>query len=245
MEIVEYENMYRNERDHYFYVATHQLVLSLIEKYAPTPKKQLKILDAGCGTGLLAQKMSKMGRVEAIDFSPEAVKFSKRRKIKVQQASIEKLPFPDDSFDVVVSIDVLTAASIKNDQVALREFNRLLKPGGILIMRVSAYPWLKLIHDKHVHMRHRYERVELFNKLNKANFATEKLSFIHSFLFPLIIVRHLWENFIKPKESKSAVGKIHPLLNSFLTKLLLFEAKLFLKINLPFGLGLVSVSRKK
>ena len=150
MEIVEYENMYRNERDHYFYVATHQLVLSLIEKYAPTPKKQLKILDAGCGTGLLAQKMSKMGRVEAIDFSPEAVKFSKRRKIKVQQASIEKLPFPDDSFDVVVSIDVLTAASIKNDQVALREFNRLLKPGGILIMRVSAYPWLKLIHDKHV-----------------------------------------------------------------------------------------------
>src|SRR3989344_1703377 len=240
MEIAEYQNIYLNEGDQFFYVSTHTLVLSLTKHFQPR-KKKLRILDAGCGTGLLTKKMQRFGKVVGIDMSPEALRFAKKRKVQVTQASIEKVPFKNQSFDVVVCIDVLTHASIKNDLIALKEFYRVLKPNGILILRVAAHPWLKLIHDKHVHVNHRYKRQELKDQLTKTGFKIEKLSFIHSLLFPLIIVKHTWENVTKPKEIKSAVVRINPVINSLLTQLLLIEAKLFLKISLPFGLGLVSV----
>lgn len=243
MKLVEYKNMYRNERSHYFYVATHQLVLSLIRIFKPSKKHALKILDAGCGTGLLAKKMHVFGEVIGIDINSEALRFARKRQVKVKKASIEKLPFSGRVFDVVVSIDVLTS-SIKNDLVALREFYRVLKPNGILILRVSAHPWLKLIHDKHVHTNHRYQQAELVKKLKKASFKIEKLSFIHSILFPLIVLRHCWENLIKPKHTQSAIAKTHPLVNWLLIKLLLIEVKLFTKTNIPFGVGLVGVARK-
>lgn len=244
MEIAEYKNMYQNERSHYFYVATHELILSLIRLFKPSKKQALKILDAGCGTGLLAKKMQKIGDVTGIDFSREAVRFAKKRGIKVKRASIEKLPFSGRTFDVVVSIDVLTAASIKNDMIPLKEFHRVLKKNGVVILRVSAYPWLNLIHDKHVHMNHRYEKAELARKLKRAGFTVQKLSFIHSIFFPLIVLRHFWENLIKPKHSQSAVAKTNPVINWLLIQLLRIEIQLFTKINIPFGLGLVCVARK-
>lgn len=244
MEIIEYKNMYRHEKDHFFYVATHQLVLTLIDIFAKKTTRPLAILDAGCGTGLLAQKMQKLGKVSGIDLSPEALTFAKKRKIDVQKASIEKLPFKKNVFDVVVSIDVLTSASIKNDLIPLAEFYRVLKPGGILILRVSANRWLRLVHDKHVHMNHRYEKKELRTKLKQTGFKLEKLSFVHSLLFPPIVVRHFWEKLIKPKGTKSAVGKAHPIINSLLVQVLLLEVKLLTKLTMPFGLGLISVGRK-
>jgi len=55
MEKAEYKNIFENEEIHFYYVSTHKLILSLIKKYL-LQKRHLKILDAGCGTGLLAKK---------------------------------------------------------------------------------------------------------------------------------------------------------------------------------------------
>jgi ubiquinone/menaquinone biosynthesis C-methylase UbiE len=242
MEIAEYKNIYQNENTHFFYVATHQLVISLIKKYSKR-RKNLKILDAGCGTGLLANKMTLFGDVTGVDLFPEAVNFSKKRGVKVIKSSIEKLPFKDSTYDVVTSIDVLTANSIKNDSVPLKEFYRVLKPNGVLIIRVSANNWLKLNHDKHVHMNHRYDKEELKNKLLIAGFGIDKLSFINSILLPPVILKYFWEKIFKP-EVKSSIDLVNPWINVLLTKGLLLENKVFLNIDIPFGIGLVAVSRK-
>lgn len=244
MEIAEYKNIYKNEGNHFFYVSTHQLIISLIDSFVAGKKRNLKILDAGCGTGLLAKKLQKFGDVTGVDFSTEALYFAKKRGIKVKRSSVEKLPFENNVFDIVLSIDVIASKSIKNDLLPLIEFYRVLKPGGILILRVSANKWLRLIHDKHVHLGRRYERKELFEKLSKVGFIVEKLSFIHSILFPLIVLRHVWEKISRPKATKSAIEEINPLVNSLLTQLLLIEAKLFTKFDIPFGVGLVSVCKK-
>ncbi len=236
--------MYKNENNHFFYVSTHELVVSLINIFINGKKRNLKILDAGCGAGLLAKKMQKFGEVSGVDVSPEALRFARKRGIKAIRASIERLPFKSNVFDAVISIDVITSVSIKNDLKPLREFYRVLKPGGILILRVSAHKWLKLIHDRHVHLGRRYEKKELRKKLLRTGFIVEKLSFIHSMLFPLIVLRHVWENIVRPKEIKSAIGEVNPLINKLATLLLLTEVKFFTKLNIPFGVGLVSVSKK-
>ena len=244
MEIAEYENIFKNEESHFFYVSTHELIISLVKKYLP-PRKigRVRILDAGCGTGLLAQKLQKFGDVVAVDASSHAVNFSKKRGVLVKKASIVKLPFGNNVFDIVVSVDVLTHKSIKNDLVPLKEFYRVLKPNGILVLRVSANSWLHLVHNKHVHMKHRYDKRELNSKLSKIGFIIYKLSFIHSILFPPIVIRYFWEKIAKPKV-KSAIERVNPSINRILTKILLLEVGFFMRFSIPFGVGLIAVAKK-
>src|SRR5687768_16790056 len=126
MQRSEYLNIYKNEETHFYYKANHNIILSLISRYVP--QKRLKILDAGCGTGLLAKKLEKLGNVEGIDYSTEAVRFAKKRGVIVKQGLVDKLPYNKNTFDVVVCVDVINHSWVKNEQKALEEMNRVLKP---------------------------------------------------------------------------------------------------------------------
>lgn len=89
-------------------------------------------LDAGCGTGDLADLLKQMGReVCAIDASAEMVRHC---KVPAQVASVEQLPYPDETFSGVVCSSVLEY--LKEPGAALREFERVLKPGGTLLISV-------------------------------------------------------------------------------------------------------------
>ena len=243
MEISEYKNIFENEERHFFYAANHNLILSLLKKYAKS-SRNLKILDAGCGTGLLARKLAAFGEVWGIDISPHALYYAKKRNVRVKKASVTALPFKSDTFDVVVSIDVIYHQKVKNDVKALKEFYRVLKSNGILILRVPSNKWLHLAHDRHVHTRERYTKEELRRKLTKAGFSIEKISFVNMFLLPLAIVQQLWETIVPHHITSSMVKPLPLVLNNALITLLSFENTLISRINLPFGVGLITVCRK-
>lgn len=243
MEIAEYRNIYENEGTHFFYVGNRNLVLSLAARYLAKSKNTVKILDAGCGTGLLARNLERYGDVVAVDISPYAVKLARKRGVRIRQASVDKLPFKDSSFDLVTSVDVIYHKAV-NDKRALGEFFRVLQPGGILILRVPANKWLGTLHDKHVHTRERYSKENLKKKLENAGFIIEKISFVNLSLVPLVLGRRLWEGITRPAASTSAVGKFPRILNSLLSFLLSLEARFLLAGNLPLGIGLVAVCRK-
>jgi ubiquinone/menaquinone biosynthesis C-methylase UbiE len=156
MDKAEYENIYRNEESHFYYVSLHKLVLTFLKRYKHG--RNLSILDAGCGTGRLAQLMQRNGSVSAVDASNEAIRFAKMRGIMPLRASVMELPFKNNSFDVVTSIDVIYHKGVTDDRKALQEMYRVLKKGGILIIRVQANPWLSLSHDRHVHGVRRYTK---------------------------------------------------------------------------------------
>lgn len=249
MEISEYQNIFENEASHFFYVANHKIILSLVKKCLGKGIKESpqvpKILDAGCGTGLLTKKLEQFGKVWGIDQSPEAVKFAKSRSIRVKQASLTRLPFKNNSFDLVVCIDVLTHQWVNDDKKALREIYRVLKPDGWLILRVSANKWLKLPHDRHVFTKERYHKGELFQKLTAAHFEVKKISFTNPLLFPPAIIISLLEKFHPAHQTTSAIKPLPKPINSLLAFLLCLEAYLLPKINLPFGLALITLCRKK
>ncbi|MDO8503429.1 MAG: class I SAM-dependent methyltransferase [bacterium] len=241
METPEYRNIFVQEKTHFFYVATHRVVLSLVKRF--TLGKSLKIFDAGCGTGLLAKKLERFGRVWGIDISLQAVKFAKNRGVRVKQASVDKIPFKDDSFDLVVCVDVIYHKLV-NDKKALREFFRVLRPGGILVLRVPAVPWLATSHDKHVHTRERYTKSVLTKKLVDAGFSVEKISGVDLLLVPVALVRHFWEKIVPPSRPESGVTKLPGSVNSTLSFILGLEEYLLRWVDLPIGLGLVAVCRK-
>ena len=242
MEISEYRNIYQHESSHFFYTANHSLIVGLVRKYSVNDTS-LKILDAGCGTGLLAKQLSKIGSTMGVDIASEALRYAKRRKIRVRKASVNNLPFPDNSFNVVVSMDVLYHQRV-DDTRALFEFFRVLKPGGIAIIRVPANKWLHLLHDKHVHTRDRYTKNSLYKKLKSAGFFIVRLSYINSILLPLACIRQSMERLFGLKYNSSGVSKLPVVINTLLKYFLLIENRVFEVIDLPFGLGLIVVVKK-
>lgn len=243
MQISEYKNIYKNEDSHFFYVANHNIILTQVKRFLKVSRSKSKILDAGCGTGLLAKKLKVFGNVQAIDISPEAVKFSKKRGINVKLASVNEIPFRANEFDLVVSMDVLYHKKV-DDIKALREFNRVLKPGGLLIVRVSANKSLHLKHDKHVHTRQRYTLEEISKKIQTTGFLVEKATYVNMSLLPFAFIKQFVEDLSKNNSSTSGVEMVNGAINKVLLFVLGVENFLLSYFNLPFGLGIVVVAEK-
>jgi ubiquinone/menaquinone biosynthesis C-methylase UbiE len=103
-----------------------------------------QVLDVGCGTGTLAlevaRRVGSIGRVVGVDPSSEQIAHARskatRRNVPVefQIGVIEQLPFPDQTFDVVLSTLMMhhVPASVKRQGLA--EITRVLKPGGRLVI---------------------------------------------------------------------------------------------------------------
>lgn len=99
------------------------------------------VLDVGCGAGfdlIVARKtVGDSGRVCGIDMTPEMLERARKNfaelgieGIELELVDSEKIPYPDDSFDVVISSGVINLSPAK--QALFREIRRVLKPGGIL-----------------------------------------------------------------------------------------------------------------
>lgn len=103
------------------------LIVRLINRY----KKGDKILDAGCGTGLILRKLPK-GTV-GIDINPRNIKKAKKHSplAKVMLADIEKLPFKKEIFSTIILTEVIEH---QPDPIpTIDELRRVLKKGGVLI----------------------------------------------------------------------------------------------------------------
>jgi ubiquinone/menaquinone biosynthesis C-methylase UbiE len=95
------------------------------------------LLDAGCGTGLFTTKAVERGAdVTSIDIAPKLVEITKRKNPSVTAiaASIMELPFENNSFDIVISSDVIEHTP--EPYVSTKEMIRVLKPGGQLCITV-------------------------------------------------------------------------------------------------------------
>lgn len=132
-----------------------QKVKDLIRKNPLRFRPGMHALDAGCGPGMLSMFLYNQGlSVTAMDASPEMVKLAasnwvvqaatqlarvlregKDQKMKFMEGDIENLPFEDNSFDVVCSAGVIEY--LPSYSKAIFEFNRVLRPGGTLLISTT------------------------------------------------------------------------------------------------------------
>ncbi len=243
MEASEYKNIYKNESSHFYYAANHAFFLSRVAVFRTKTGKALEILDAGCGTGLLAKRLQKFGDVTGVDISPKAILYSKKRGINVKKASINKLPFNSKIFDIVVSMDVLYHKKV-DDKKALAEMYRVLKPGGIIILRVPANPILFSSHDRYVHTRERYTKIKLIEKLTQAGFKVREISYINGLLFFPAFAKVILARIINSHDVHSGIKSVPHFINQTIIFLLRIENLLINRATLPFGIGLFAVAKR-
>ncbi|MBW2455332.1 MAG: methyltransferase domain-containing protein [Deltaproteobacteria bacterium] len=98
-----------------------------------------RILEVGCGTGLLLARMERFASsAEGVDLSPGMLDKARARGLTVREASATSLPYEDDSFDVSCSFKVL--AHVEQIRGALSEMVRVVRPGGVAVAEFYN-PW--------------------------------------------------------------------------------------------------------
>jgi 2-polyprenyl-3-methyl-5-hydroxy-6-metoxy-1,4-benzoquinol methylase len=102
------------------------------------------VLDAGCGEGETIARLGPMlgKNVTAVDISAEAVEFTARRlpAVEVSRESVLELPFADDSFDLVLCLEVLE--HLDDPAAAVAELARVCR--GRVVVSVPHEPWFRL-----------------------------------------------------------------------------------------------------
>lgn len=244
MEPAEYQMMFEVEDHHWWYVGMQRLTTSLLDQFYSQPNN-LKILDAGCGTGAAALYLSAWGQVTGMDYAHLALGFCQQRGLnQLSQGTVIQLPFAAASFDLVTSFDVLCHRTVGDYRDALAQFYRVLKPGGRLFLRLPAYNALRSHYDHIVHTEHRFTAPELRQALAGAGFITEKISYANSLLFPAAAGKRLLDRIWPDQSGQSDVKPNPPWQDKLLAPILSLEAHWLTRFSLPFGLTVLSLSRK-
>lgn len=247
MNPIEYERMYRVEDAHWWYAGMRDIA----NAFLPPLAQPCKILDAGCGTGrnlrMLDQAQTPHPNVTGIDYAPLALQFAKQRQTgKLANADVLHLPFAPATFDLVTSFEVLYHAAVADDVAALREFARVLKPNGHVLLRLPAHRWLTSHHDRAVHTARRYTRSELRQKLQTAGFRVKRLSYVNVLLFPLAVIKRLAEPLLPTSADDSDLEIKSQAVNRVMHRILTAEAWLLRHLDCPiYGLSVMALAQKQ
>lgn len=245
MDASEYDKMYHLEESNWWYASRRDLVLKMIALIDNSLlEKPFKILDTGCGTGINLKYLQILGDAYGLDISKDALRFSKSRGLSsLICGSADSLPFKNDLFDLVLALDVIE--HIDDDLSAVRELNRVLKPGGRLIITVPAFQFLWSGHDMAVHHRRRYTRSGILSILRLGGFENEKATYWNFFLFlPVATIRLLKRFHRSGDEMQTDLAELPWLINGLLHGLIGIENLILEQIDLPLGVSVMCICRK-
>jgi SAM-dependent methyltransferase len=145
----------------------------------------------------------------------------------------------------VTAFDILE--HLDDDQRGLSELERILKPGGTLVLFVPALQFLWSLQDEVGHHYRRYSAKELGQKLRIAGFEIIKLSYANSLLFPLIWGGRIVLRLIRGKmdlDLRSEADLSPDWSNGILEKIFSTERTLLRWINFPIGVSILCTCRK-
>jgi SAM-dependent methyltransferase len=101
-----------------------------------------RVLDDGCGVGTYVERLGRAGaKVAGLEYDFERARQASAKSPEILNAASESLPFASDTFDLVLSHEVLE--HVRDDQAAIREMARVLRPGGraIIFCPNRGYPF--------------------------------------------------------------------------------------------------------
>jgi SAM-dependent methyltransferase len=216
----EYEAMAKCEKELWWYKCLHELTLKKIRQFSLHPN--IKILDAGCGTGGMLAHLKKKAynNIKGFDISADAVAFAKKNGLDVCVLDLLKADqfFPPNSFDVIISHDNLYFFQNGEDKEVVNKLSSLLKPRGLLLINLPAGKLFKGSHDIAVGITKRYstKRVQSFASDTIAIAETIHWPFM---LSPIIfIVRTMQRISMAAKTNKNVTSDVKipsPFLNNF------------------------------
>ena len=242
MNVEMYRIFFEIQKKHWWFVTRKNIVLDFIDRYL-SKGDQKKILDIGCGSGLMLNALQEVGQTYGMDVSDEAISFSKEIfNGRVEKGALpDQLPYQENFFDLITALDVIE--HIDNDVDSIGALRSLLAPGGKCVFTVPAYMFLWSPHDDINQHKRRYTLPELKDKLVQSGFTVEKISYYNTFLFPVVFLIRMLNNLLK-RDGASDLDMPGSAMNFILKKIFGTEKYLLRYLNLPFGVSVIAVVRK-
>jgi SAM-dependent methyltransferase len=170
-------------RTHFMDVWTREAILARVGDLTPTAV----VLDLGCSTGYLLEDL-RAAQPQATLIGVDLVAAGLRKahsatpSARLLQVDVCELPIADASVDVVVSANLLE--HVRDDQRALTEIERVLRPGARAVIVVPAGPRTFDYYDRFLGHERRYARRELSRKAVAAGLEIVEDTYIASLLYP-------------------------------------------------------------
>jgi SAM-dependent methyltransferase len=245
MNIDEYRKVYELEQEYWYFKTKRNLIINTVKSLVSNIKGIC--LDVGCGTGLNLKELQAVLSAFGVDSSQEALKFCRERKLNgLINAAADLLPFKEKSFHLIMAVDVLE--HVDNDLKVIKEFSRVCKTGGFLIVHVPAFQFLYSDHDVAIGHKKRYSIKELKRKLSESFFEIEYIGFRLFFLFPFGAMQRIFLK-LRRKVYKTAKITTHrpkmgKLPNRILQLIVTIEDRLSRFIHFPFGMSIICIARR-
>ncbi len=230
---VEYESMALCERKLWWYKSLHSLVINKLR--FSNLGHDINILDAGCGTGGMLSVFIENGYKNCVgfDLSEDAIEYAlKTYGLNVQSLDIcnASAKFPHNSFDVVVSNDVLYLLNKDDANSALKGLLTLLKPSGLLLLNMPAGKLFRGTHDIAVEIQERHSKKSI-QKLIGSSATIVEMIYWPFLLSPLILAVRLFQRiqltFNKNLTIVSDVELPPNFINKFFYRITQFENRFF------------------
>jgi len=234
------------EKSHWWWEGRREI----LRQELPT-RSGLNILDIGCGTGetmSFVKSFLSKSKLTGVDNSQVAINFARKRGHKVLKVNALKLPFEDNTFDVILILDVIE--HIKDDYAFLSEAKRVLKKSGKIIVTAPALQFIWSKHDTGQGHYRRYTRHMMRDLARQSRLKISRLSYFNFFLsFPIIVIRLLsrlpvFSRFGEYDSDLNFQVAKKSYLNSILRSIFVNEIKLMRYLNYPIGISVCAVFRK-
>jgi SAM-dependent methyltransferase len=248
MNPAEFANIARSERDFWWFRGMRAILFRLLDPYAAEPH-QARVLEAGCGTGYLSMLLEQRyeWRMTALDLDRQGLQYARQYGLpRLAQGDITALPFASAAFDKLISMDVVVHLPRGEEDRALGEFARVLKPGGLLALRVAALDALRSRHSQFALERQRFTRRRLLAALDRAGFQVLRSTFANALLLPVAWFKfRIWEPVTRARPA-SGVAPVPSWLDVLLHAPLALEAKWIRRGgSFPLGQSLLVLARKR
>lgn len=243
------EATYRAERDHFWFRGFRRFVTPLIQR-ASAGRRDLSILDCGCGTGANLGLLEPYGHAVGINLTMRGLEFAKEygRRL-LARATAAQLPFGSSRFDLVTSFDVIYSLPDGVEAQAFAEMARVLKPGGALIVNAAALPILRGNHSVLALEQRRYTRAMLRDRLDRVGLRAVTLTYTNAALFPMMLAVRLAQRGLglaeREDDATAEISVPARPVNVVLSALLALEARAVQHVAMPFGSSLLCLAVKQ
>ena len=238
--------------DHPIDLASRRLAVRTLTAFLPTGSATPVVLDVGCSSGFVLDEVRAAlpgaAPIGADYILPPLEKLAARMPgLPLLQFDLRRCPLPDACVDAVTALNVLE--HIDDDQQALLEIARILRPGGVAHVEVPAGPGCYDVYDEQLMHHRRYRLGELLAKARAAGLEVLRGTHLGCLVYPAFwLVKQRGRRLLSlsAEEKKALVAKqIRGTGDSaVLGAVLRFEEWLGRFVSFPFGIRCVAVLRK-
>ena len=231
-----YEQLYHH---HWWWRAREAIVLRELGRL--TVPRPARVMDVGCGNGLILNRLAAWGDVHGIELDRSVLTDGAphREHIYCEPLGDERYRAMSGTFDLVTALDVIE--HVEDDGLLVRQMLQLLKPWGHLLVTVPAFSCLWSNHDEaNVHYR-RYGRSALRKVLDEhGTLLRVRHLFPSLFLFKWLVVQVDRRRVRQIDQARLPSALTCTVMQRWLG----MEERLARPLNLPFGSSLLAVVRK-